>query len=48
MLTSYVRVMDAYKRKIRLEAQLCARESDRRDQEQVLSWTKYRPFKEGR
>lgn len=42
MLTTYQRVMDEFRRKIRLEAQLCARESDRRDPREVLTWTRYR------
>lgn len=42
MLVTYDRYMREYKRRIRLEAQLCARESDRRDQQEVLTWTRYR------
>jgi hypothetical protein len=45
MLTTYDRVMQAYKRKVRLEAALCARESDRRDQREVWTWVRFRPGK---
>ena len=38
MLTTYDRVMRLY----RLEAKLAYRESDRRDQAEVLSWTRDR------
>jgi len=38
MLTTYDRVMRLY----RLEAKLAYRESDRRDQQDVLSWTRDR------
>lgn len=38
MLTTYDRVMRLY----RLEAQLAYRESDRRDQADVLTWTRDR------
>ena len=41
MLTTYVRVMDEYRRKIRLEL-LNARISDRRDPQEVLTWTRDR------
>lgn len=42
MLTTFSRVMDEYRRKVRLEAALCARESDRRDQAEVFTWVRYR------
>ena len=41
MLTTYQRVLDEYRRRIRLEATLSTRESDRRDQAKVLTWTRY-------
>lgn len=42
MLTTYDRVMEQYKRKVRLEAALCARVRDERDPAEVLTWTRDR------
>ena len=47
MLVTYDRYMREYRRRIRLEATLCARESDRRDQQEVLTWTRDRSNDKG-